>query len=787
MILVKSALRVIAWKKLETVAVILVALVAVLAPASLAIIKSNLDYQIYELFRDVSGDVMLTGVIPGESLDALRGLEGVKRVDGTTITFGLLGGERALVAVMGDEAFNTLVKLHVIKEGRAIRDPGEAVVYRAMFVRGHVELPKVGDSIDLVIVTGREPVEFKLKVVGLATGYNHVGPTPFMVVVKEELLRSVTNNTLTAVRLEVVEDPRSVAGEAKSAIEGLGGVISWHIVNTRDENPVVLIVESAMSVMTLPVLIFIAMTPVLSASLGLATVVRDSRTIAVMKALGCGLKELFTAYSLPWIIRVALGVLLGFLISPFASKWLYLNYFVEDVDLSRALYERFGFNPYWGIAAYYAIIVLGLAILGSLVPLAVAYRVNVVDVISTVGLYAHQAPRVGWSIGRLVAFRMWVRDMISRWWKTIGLVLPLSLLLGLGSSGLMLSSGLEEWVKTVEDRSLTRFDAILTVTIAGDLERFLEFLEKLRGEGGYVKGYFVSTPYTLASAIEGLTFIELRALVKGDPSIEFPLIHGRYPESRGEVVISKGLADYKGLKVGDTLKLRDTFGRVHELEVVGIARAYHDRGYQLLLTQESLWDIRGYEEGLGRASTVKVAIELRDPSRFEEALESLQNDIRRAGPYGVEVESRDSIASTFKGYSTMVIAITAAMSLLASVVVAIIASTLIASDVSARTREIAVLASLGLHVRQLILGYTIQLVTSIALAIPLAYITSNTIARLLAERTANFIGYIEPVTSPQMLLTANTITPLTVVLIVTIVVTFFTLRKLDMVRALSDL
>ena len=54
MLLVRSALRVVVWKRLETLALILVTMVAVAAPASLAIIKSNLEYQIYELFKDVS-------------------------------------------------------------------------------------------------------------------------------------------------------------------------------------------------------------------------------------------------------------------------------------------------------------------------------------------------------------------------------------------------------------------------------------------------------------------------------------------------------------------------------------------------------------------------------------------------------------------------------------------------------------------------------------------------------------------------------------------------------------
>ncbi len=783
MLLVRSALRVVAWKKLETAALILVTMVAVVAPTSLAIIKSNLEYQIYELFRDVSGDVMLTGRIPSEALRDLEVLEGVRRVNGMIITFGLLGEERVLVAVMGHETFSSFVKLHVLREGRFIRDPGEAVVYRAMFAGESREMPRVGDEVDLVVVTGREPVTLKLRVVGLATGYNHVGPTPFMVVVEEELLRRVTNHTLTAVRLEVDGDPRSVASKARSVVEGLGGTVSWHIVNVRGENPVVLIVESAMSVITLPVLIFIAMAPILSASLGLATVVRDSRSIAVMKAMGCGLWELFQAYTLPWVIRAAIGAILGFSISPFVARWLYLNYFVGGEDLSRALYERFGFNLYWGTSAYYALIVLGLTLLGSLIPLAVAYRVNVVGVIATVGLHAHTAPRVGWSAGRLIVLRMWVRDMIARWWKTVGLVMPLSLLIGLGSSGVMLSNGIEGWVRDVGDRSLTPFDAILEVSTVESPGKLLELLDRL----GYVKRYFASIPYSMASAIEGLTFVELRAPVKGDPGVEFPLIQGRYPEGRGEVAVSRGLAEYKGLSVGDVLELRDTFGRVHRLEVVGVVRAYHDRGFQLLLTQDTLTEITGYKPGLGRAYTIKIAVELNDPYRVEELLGQLRSDIENAGPYGVEVTSRDSISETLKTYSAMNKAVTSTMSFLAAIVVAIMMSAVIASDLSARAREIAVLNSLGLQAKHLTLGYTIQLLTAIATATPIAYITSNMIARALAEKTVNLTGYVEPVGGIETITTITTTAPLLAATAITIIATVVAIHRLDVVRALSDL
>jgi ABC-type antimicrobial peptide transport system permease subunit len=120
-------------------------------------------------------------------------------------------------------------------------------------------------------------------------------------------------------------------------------------------------------------------------------------------------------------------------------------------------------------------------------------------------------------------------------------------------------------------------------------------------------------------------------------------------------------------------------------------------------------------------------------------------------------------------------------------VVAVVTTSIITSDISARAREIAVLTSLGLQGRQLILGFAAQLILAIIIATPIAYTTSKIIARMLAERTVNFTGYIEPVGGIEVVTTATTMAPLLITIIIIIVATIITIRRLDLVKALSDL
>jgi hypothetical protein len=70
---------------------------------------------------------------------------------------------------------------------------------------------------------------------------------------------------------------------------------------------------------------------------------------------------------------------------------------------------------------------------------------------------------------------------------------------------------------------------------------------------------------------------------------------------------------------------------------------------------------------------------------------------------------------------------------------------------------------------------------------PIAYTTSKIIARMLAERTVNFTGYIEPVGGIEVVTTATTITPLLITMIIVVLATTLTVRRLDLVRALSDI
>jgi hypothetical protein len=58
---------------------------------------------------------------------------------------------------------------------------------------------------------------------------------------------------------------------------------------------------------------------------------------------------------------------------------------------------------------------------------------------------------------------------------------------------------------------------------------------------------------------------------------------------------------------------------------------------------------------------------------------------------------------------------------------------------------------------------------------------------MLAERTVNFTGYIEPIGGIEAITTVTTMVPLLITIIIIIVATIITIRRLDLVKALSDL
>ncbi|MCS7106620.1 MAG: hypothetical protein NZ902_00710 [Acidilobaceae archaeon] len=67
--LLRSSLRMVLGRRLETLAVILVTLVAVVGSTSLAMVSENYSRVTYELYKASGGDLLVTGSFPAEVVD----------------------------------------------------------------------------------------------------------------------------------------------------------------------------------------------------------------------------------------------------------------------------------------------------------------------------------------------------------------------------------------------------------------------------------------------------------------------------------------------------------------------------------------------------------------------------------------------------------------------------------------------------------------------------------------------------------------------------------------------
>ncbi|MEM2501564.1 MAG: FtsX-like permease family protein [Acidilobaceae archaeon] len=788
-VILRSALRIITGKRLETISVALLVFISILSISSIAIMKENMKNQVYELFGSATGDLLVLGLFNDTHLELVKRVDGVLDVAPYRVLAGvaLVGGERIQVSIVGHETIASIFRVVVIKEGRLPGNANEATLYSS--IRGPIAKKvnaSLGDGIEVVAfnVSERKLARLNATLVGLAEGFNHIGRTPYVLIMNENLVRGMSGESHLALRILIRGDVKTVSENVLKTLRDNGVSISWYFINIREENPVNVLIEGLMGIFTLPLIALLLIAPAMSASIGLASVARDYKLVAVMKSIGFSSMDLFIYYSLPWIIRGLLGAIPALIVSPYVAKWLYV-YFMGGAYIAELLYEAVGFKLMYDVAFRYTIIALALLALGSLVPLVLAYRIDIVKSISFIGLYAGETLRILSGFHRFLWFKLWLRNLTSGRWKLITTVILLAILWGLQVSSSSLGSGALKYSGLAQDREYNPVDIIGFVYAADPSIDLLGYISRIMGEVDSVSGYHVTLQYTLGVGVEGLSFVFLRATIAGDPSIEYPLEAGRYPEREGEVVISRSLAMLKGYKVGDKLRLVDGLGRIWEFKITGISRALQDRGSYLLLTESDIVKISGLRaeefRGLG------LAIRLKDGLSIEYEAEKLRGILESVESINVEYYTRHEVSREYSTASRMIQGVTGIISIIALISVAVALSSINIVESQAKMREIAVLKALGVPPSSRALETLTQTIAIIILSTPIAYATSYITAKLLARETATFFGYIEPEVTLNSLITSNTLTILIVVTVIITITVLITTSRLNTVRALADL
>ncbi|MCX8165351.1 MAG: ABC transporter permease [Acidilobaceae archaeon] len=778
-LLAKSAVRSVVSRRLESLAVTLVVMIAVMGVSSLNLARENFSQSVYSLTLSVTGEVLVIGSFSPDVVRELLSLDSVREARDLRVTFGAVRqeGELVLVFVMGHQSFTEAFRAYVL-EGALPSSREEAVLYTALRAPSAEEV-KPSERVSLVLYDYERGGlrSYELKVVGTAKGFNHIGRSRQALIVHEDLLKEVLGERVTYLSLYSAGDAKRAAAEALKTLEERGSPASWYFINTREENAVVRIVDGVTTLFSLPIVLLLISVPLISASVGSAFVARDFKLIGVMKALGAGPLELFQQYSLPWLLRGMLGLVLGIALTPFAAKEVYVRAIGDD-ELGNALYEVYGFTVYPEVIALYALVTALLLFLGSLVPFFLALRVQPLEAITFSGLYAGGGARVIPPLPGGLRLIYFLRDMAARFWKIAALVLLLSSLLGLSAASAMIASGAEEISERARDRSYNPMDLYIYVN---DLEQSLRVVDTLERElKAGAERYHITYLRTFSGAVEGLGFVPLVASARGDPTLEFPLIEGRYP-STGEAVVSQSLARLKGLKVGDVLEFRDGLGRVHELKVVGVSRALHLGGSYVLVSPDQYLTIARVSGpsaygGLAAAAALGGEDGRELVRRLESAL-SIQ----------VEAEDREALARSVRSTTGLVRGASYSITLVLLIVSVIVTASVVVGDVLARVREIAVMKALGMKPLDFSLMSLLQAVLATLISIPPALLIGYLVAERLARGVATFVPYVEPKVGIEALLNPLSVMALFSLYLSLFLATWLVTRRVNVVRSISDI
>ncbi|GBF09057.1 ABC-type antimicrobial peptide transporter permease [Aeropyrum pernix] len=750
--------------KLETIALVAVILLAVGLYGVFVVSADNMSRHVYLQMRDRMGDIMVAGVLTADHRAIVEEVGGVESVElARVIPFAVVetpDGEQYSVAVAESRYFERLSVKDV--DGRLPSSSGEAILYWTLGGGGlaGLDLEKLRGRellLRLYSIDG-EPVEIRLRVVGTARGFEWIGGRPMAVVVSGADINMVVNGfyTMMAVR---VSNPESVnlddlADEISRRLEASGAIVSFTWVNKPEENPVKALLEGAMSVFTTPASLLFMLIPLLPAAAGSAMVVRDSRMIAVMRAMGGGLPEIALYYAAPWLLRGFLGVALGLSAVYTLSEPLYTRLFVGDSEIAKVLYSAYGFEVKPGLLAMLALASVGGVAAGVLVPLLIALRVDVVRAIQSSSLPLLITPPRIRLPGPLVLVES-LRDIVSRPFKLAALALALGILAGIPVATSALSNSLDD-VKNLYSNVMPpdAFVAVQSLALGTPPKPAAQAMADILENLGGVEGYTVFDSRDYVNALGLKEFTQLVAVVYGDPGVAFPLLEGRYPEKRGEVVISAAFSELRRVGVGESIRV-DLDGTGVEMMVVGVSKARLNNGFYLVVTPGYFREITGTPPGVYSATAHVDLAEGVDPEEF---LGRVENAVSSTGFLTVVVKAtRSDIVNAIGEVSTLYKAIMGGVGLLAAVGVAITIASIFAIDVSSRAREIAGLIAIGTRFRRIAASTTLQILLSIVVSLPIAYASGYMAARVIAERAALAVGYLPPRIEAGDILSSGTV------------------------------
>ncbi len=757
MVLYRAGARLFTRKKLESIILTALLVVAVAALAMIVIDLRNFDNYVYRVMVESLGHVSVMGAFNQSDLDYIRSLSDVREARGY---YYWLGNTYREVRV-DNETYRVRVPVNLVqysvaleehsgillKEGRWPRGEDEAVLYRSVFQSPGSEnrYPGIGDHVYVETSTiNGTPVHMNLTIVGVAVGTAGFGDVSSITLfLPDEVMRNITGGYYTWIAIygyrDSDEDIERLANETLTGLKERGSNVFFYFVNKPSQNPIRGILESVGKTFTIFMYSAIAIIAVLSAASGVALIEKNTRIIGVLKAVGVDSRQVFVVYTIPWLLRGVLGTLIGLAISPYVAKAALYAFLQGASEIIDYLIAKYGFAADPMDLAYAGGISIATMLIASIVPGLVASRINVRDALQFTGLRPRRV--LGFAGG--LKTRIALRNLVSHPWKLIGLMLSIAILWG---SLMQLSVGISGvWGLYESFEKEYRPDMFLYIgltsytapTTAYDAYRVvLENPDVLYAEAYHVHSVF--------SAFGLSRFVVFYALVNGSWRLPpAPVTEGRYPDNPGEAAIGRSLAYVLGVGIGDTITYRDEEGNEWRLRVVGIIGLNLEDGFMLYVNNRTMAEIMGVEPGRLGAYRLTLTVKARsgvDPEKlgWRLRLEVEKLPFIRAS-FRTKQEMLDSIRSSINTLGQILF-----MLLSVSIYTGIVAiAAILIIDFAGKLREIGVLRALGFTNGELTLISLIEAIAATLLALPVAYVLGAVTARIVLDQAVMAIGYIE--------------------------------------------
>ena len=783
-VVLRGAVRSVRLRKLETVFLVLIIALTVAFHGSMVVLKENMGYQVYMQMREHFGHVLVAGLFDEGAVGVVEGLPGVERVATWRTWFGLVNvdGNNVMVSLVSAGELESLAAYKL--EGSLPRGPGEAVYYASLSGPPGEGLGLgVGDEAVVRAFTpeGR-PVELRLRIVGVAEGYAHLGGTQYSLVLSGDDLDRIVGDRVTVIGITAAsDDPEVIDRVAEEAVERLrseGYTVAFVFVNKPGENPVIVFLQSAMNLLTTLALATLGIAAAIPVAVGSAQVVREARIIAALRAQGAPAGYVAAIYVAPWLLRALLGAALGAVAAPLLARLILEEFIIGDSELARRLFEIAPFQPYPLEAAKSAAIAFAVVAAASLAPGLLASRVDPLKALSFVGLTGAARLLLPLPSARL---SLHLREPLSRPWRLAGAAIAVAIALSVALAGSGLAAGLSDVIEFYTSGVGT--DVVVYAVEAGpgapvDAKSLLR--QALTGDE---ESYLIHAQRDTIGLFGLGEFSRVVALLEGDAWLAFPLAEGRYPESPGEAVLSVSVAGLLGVGVGDRVHLKGSAGE-GDYVVVGLTLSRDANGFLAIVTPEDYEKLTGSEPGRGSAV---LRVDLKEGVDPDEYGRRVVRELEATGLVDAEYVTRSDVVEGLESFSAVVEGVMAVVAGIAAVIAGLAASGVLIADIYSRSRELAVLYSLGIRRTEFLASAAATLLAASTASLAIALPASLALLDVLSRRTALALGNIQP--SPGLVLRglgSELATPLALTLLLGLAAAYVAVRRLDLVSSLKE-